>query len=102
MYSYNIKTLFTETFVKKSFEIKTNDIELVILSIFNFIKREIDYKIDTRNVGEIVKQNEIRLEFYNYKLEKEFYVNIYGREKEISDIYDKLWYLVELFEKSNE
>jgi len=102
MYLYNIKTEFTETFVKKSFEIKTNDIELVILSIFNFIKLEIDYKIDTRNVGEIVKQGEIRLEFYNYKLDREFYVNIFGKEKEISDIYDKLWYLVELFEKSNE
>lgn len=100
-YLYSIEVKYEDDKTNNSFVTKTNDKELLILNVFNFIKYNVDYKIDTRNIGEKLYNNKIELEFINYKLDKEFYITIYGNEKSIKTTYNMLGYLIEYLEQSN-
>lgn len=101
-YLYTIEVKYEDDKTIDYFMTKTNDKELLVLNLFNFIKCNADYKIDTRNIGEKIYNNKIELEFINYKLDKEFYIKIYGNEKSIKTTYNMLGYLIEFLEKSNE
>lgn len=101
-YLYTIEVKYEDDKIIDYFLTKTNDKELLILNLFNFIICNTDYKIDTRNIGEKLCNNKIELEFINYKLDKEFYITIYGNEKSIKTTYNMLGYLIEFLEKSNE
>jgi len=100
-YMYSIEVKYEHDKTNNYFVTKTNDKELLILNLFNFIKCNADYKIDTRNIGEKLYNNKLELEFINYKLDKEFYITIYGNEKSIKTTYNMLGYLIEYLEQSN-